>query len=232
MDKRIGWPAAGIAFFYGTVWTIYEVQDRKMPDLLADILLAVALVAISILVIVLTRNIWVWTRPIRKRYAFQVSVHRRDKPNPLQWLVDRAEEQRDNPVTHLIVTDRIWSSFDRHAKSPYLALRIFYTNLGLYDLQIGQPEGYAYYNSDRLPDRIISERGFNNVPAGAKSYISLNVYIPPKFLEDICKEVESDTKELRGLELREIKASVHIKDNARQVWWLLGAERTFFRPNR
>ncbi len=231
MEKRIGISAAILGFSPGIVLGIFEVMGWKMPEQLAVVLVVIMVVAGVIALVVLLHSIWIWTRRIRNRYALQFPVYRRDKPNPLRWLIDRAEEQRDNPLTHLVVTDRIWSSFDRHAKSPYLALRIFYTNLGLYDLKVGQPEGYAYYNSDRLPDRIISEGGLNNVPAGAKSYISLNVYIPPEFLEDVCKEVESDTKELRGLELREIKASVHIKDDARQVWWLLGAERTFFRSN-
>jgi len=149
-------------------------------------------------------------------------------------LLEIAERQKDNPVTHLVITDRIWFEFKREAKLPFIWVRIFYKNLGVNNLMITLPEGYAYYNSERLPDRIVSQEGRQNVPAsGGIGQFDLNIYIPLGFRDDVCVEVDNlPRREIRNLQLHEISAKVYIKgDDTRFVKWSLGGERTIFRPN-
>ncbi len=150
-------------------------------------------------------------------------------------LLDIAEKQKDNPATHLVITDRIWFEFKREAKLPFIWARIYYKNLGVNDLMITLPEGYAYYNSERLPDRIVAQEGRQNVPAnGGIGQFDLNIYIPLGFRDDVCAEVDNlPRREIRNLQLHEISSKVYIKgDDTRCVKWSLGGERAIFRPNR
>lgn len=149
-------------------------------------------------------------------------------------LLEIAEKQRDNPVTHLVITDRIWFEFKREAKLPFIWVRIYYKNLGVNDLMITLPEGYAYYNSERLPDRIVAQEGRQNVPAsGGIGQFDLHIYIPIGFRDDVCIEVDNlPRREIRNLQLHEISSKVYIKgDDTRCVKWSLGGERVIFRPN-
>ncbi|MFC2033805.1 hypothetical protein ACFLTT_00155 [Chloroflexota bacterium] len=150
-------------------------------------------------------------------------------------LLKIAERQRDNPVTHLVITDRIWFEFKREAKLPFIWARIFYKNLGVNDLMITLPEGYVFYKSERLPERIIAEEGRQNVPAnGGIGQFNLSIYIPIGFRDDVCAEIDDVTKnkEIRNLQLHEISSKVYIKgDDTRCVKWSLGGERAIFRSN-
>ncbi|MFC2065835.1 hypothetical protein ACFLUO_02070 [Chloroflexota bacterium] len=149
-------------------------------------------------------------------------------------LLDIAEKQRDNPITHLVITDRIWFEFKREAKLPFIHVRIYYKNLGVNDLLITFPEGYAYYTSERLPDRIEAQEGRHNVPAnGGVGIFDLNIYIPIGFRDDVCMEIDNlPRREIRNLQLNEISSKVYIKgDDTRFVKWSLGGERAIFRPN-
>ncbi len=203
-----------------------------MPATLAYTLLTIAAIAALVFILVLSHSIWVWSRPKRQRYALQSPIYKRDKPNPQQWLLDIAQGQRDNPLTHLVITDRIWFHINRDAKRPYLTLRIFYRNLGIFDLLVEHPEGYASYKSEKLPDYIRASRGKNNVPAGRDGSFDLEVFIPDKFLTDVCTELDSITGELRGLGLEHMMAGVYIKGEEQLFQWYFGESRTIFRPNR
>ena len=150
-------------------------------------------------------------------------------------LLNIAEKQKENPITHLVITDRIWFEFKREAKLPFIWVRIYYKNLGVNDLMITLPEGYAYYNSERLPDRIVAQEGWQNVPAsGGIGQFDINIYIPLGFRDDVCIEVDNlPRREIRNLQLHEISSKVYIKgDDTRCVKWSLGGERAIFRPNR
>jgi hypothetical protein len=153
---------------------------------------------------------------------------------PLDNLLEIARKQRDNPVTNLVITDRIWFEFKREAKLPFIWVRIYYKNLGVNDLVITLPEGYAYYNSERLPDRIVAQEGWQNVPAnGGVGQFDLHIYIPIGFRDDVCLEVDNlPRREIRNLQLHEISSKVYIEgDDTRCVNWSLGGEREIFRPN-
>ena len=149
-------------------------------------------------------------------------------------LIDIVDKQKDNLITYLVVTDRIWFEFKCDAKRPYIWVRIYYKNLGIHDLMISSPEGYVYYASEQLPDRIIAKEGQHNVSAnGGICIFDLTIYIPPEFNKDISAEVDSPTGEVRKLQLHDMSANVYIKgDNTHSVKWSLGGERVIFRPNR
>lgn len=181
-----------------------------------------------------------WIFPLLGFVLFIYTIRQIGKVKPVisfkdKWLVDIAEKQKDNPVTHLVITDRFWCEFKREAKLPFIWVRIYYKNLGVNDLMITLPEGYAYYNSERLPDRIVANEGMQNVPAnGGIGQFDLNIYVPIGFRDDVCIEVDnSPTREIRNLQLHEISSKVYIKgDDTRCVKWSLGGERAIFRPIR
>lgn len=154
--------------------------------------------------------------------------------NAPDTLVEIARKQEDNPISHLVITDRIWFEFKREAKLPFIWVRIYYKNLGVHDLMITLPEGYAYYNSERLSDRIVAQEGRQYVPAnGGIGQFDLNIYIPLGFRDDVCLEVDNlPRREIRNLQLHKIITKVYIKgDDTRCVKWSLGGERAIFRPN-
>jgi hypothetical protein len=233
MEKRIAISATIVGIIPGIVLAIYEVMGWKMPALVAIILIIIASLAWVIALIILCHGIWVWTRPMRKRYALQFPIYRCDKPNPLQWLVDIAEKQKHNPTTHLVIEDLIWFSFNRDEKRPFLWLRIYYRNLGVNDLVITQLEGYAYYKSEKLPDYINGGEVKNNVAAEGIGIFDVNVYIPSQFVKDVCAEIDSPTGELRDLGLHELCPKVYVDgDITHYIRWNIGQRRLIFRPNR
>jgi len=234
MDKRIGWPAGIIAFVSASILAAFEVQQMKMPDTIFVVLVAVLVGTGTMAFIFLFHGIYVWVKPVLKRYSFGVSIYRRGKPNPLQWLIDIAEKQKDNPTTHLIVRDRIYFEFKRDALCPYLWVRIFYSNLGLHDLLISKPRGFVYYGGAQLPNKIEFDEGQSNVSAnGGNGEFDFKIYIPKELVETVSRETDSETGEVRRLELHHISAKVYIKgDNTRFVKWTPGGDRVIFRPNR
>ncbi len=154
--------------------------------------------------------------------------------NVPERLVEIAERQRDNPTTHLIVRDRIYFEFKRDVIRPYLWVRIFYNNLGVHDLLVGRPEGFAYYDGEQLPDKIELEEGQNNVPANdGNGEIDFKIYIPKGFVEKVSKETDFGTREIRKLQLHNVSTKVYVQgDTTRFVKWTLGGDRLIFRPNR
>ncbi len=233
MEKRIGWSATTVSISAGIVLAIYEVMEWKMPDIVANVLIAITSLAGFIAVTVLCHSVWVWSRPIRKRYALQLPVYGRDKPNPMQWLLDTAKEQRDLPCNHLVFTDCVWFDFSRDDKRPRLRIQISYKNLGIYDLSVGQPYGYVSYKSEQLPDHIIETEAHTTVPSGGIIPFHLDVYIPKEFHADICAEMDSAMGEIRGIDLQGLKVKVHAKaDDAPSVLLSLWAAKMVIRPNR
>ena len=191
-----------------------------LVDIMAAIAVAVVIFAASKTLLPHLAANWVIRTPVFRR-----------RPNQFQWLFDQAEAQRTNPSSHLVVTDRIAMRLLRDKVRPYLWVRVYYKYLGVHELVISQAVGYASFNSEQLPDNITrNEGGYTNVAPGGTVLFDLNIYIPPEFLEDFCREY--DAGEIRGLGLRDVRAKVWVKDNdAPPVPLGLDADRMTFRVN-
>ena len=234
MDKRIGWPATTISVCAGIVLALYEVvAEWTMPIGLAKTLLGITALAGFIAVIWFCHNIWVWARPSWQRYALRFPIYDKTKPNPLQWLIDIAEKQRDNPYTHIVLTDCIWFSYNAGEASPCLRIKIYFKNLSIYNLVVGMPEGRVIYKGEELPNPIPKVSGGCNVVPGGDIIFDLSIYIPDKFKEDICSETGSSTKEIRNLSLGGLRSEVKIKDDAKIALWNIASQKSklVIRPN-
>ena len=156
------------------------------------------------------------------------------KQQEFQWLLDMAENQRANPTTHLVITDRIIMGVQLDARRPLLALRVCFANYGVNDLVVSNPEGYPYFGKERSSDYIRDDGCKHNVPAGnTATTFNLDIYVPAEFLEDVQREVESTSSEVSGISLRQLRANVRAKDEGPiEIEWSIGGHREIFRPNR
>ena len=156
------------------------------------------------------------------------------KQQEFQWLLDMAENQRANPTTHLVITDRIIMGVQLGARRPLLALRVCFANYGVNDLVVSNPEGYPYFGKERSSDYIRDDGGEHNVPAGnTATTCNLDIYVPAEFLEDVQREVGSASGEVSGISLRQLRANVRAKDEgSTEIEWSIGGHREIFRPNR
>lgn len=231
MSRRIAIPATIIAFLAPTILAIYEVMEWKMPEWLAKALIAIAAIAIIIAIIVMLNGIWVWISPIRKRYALRNPLYREDKPNPLQWLIDIADKQRDNPSTHIVLTDSIWFSYTRDAVLPCLRLKVYYKYFGVHNLIVGHPEGFVVYKGEELPNFIQGGEGGCNVTPEEDIIFDLEIYIPEKFKEDMCTELYSGTGDIRNLSLNKLKAKIQVGNNPKTILWHITPTKMIIRRN-
>ncbi len=71
-----------------------------------------------------------------------------------QWLFDIAENQIQNPTSHLVITDRILMSNHLDHKRPLLGVRIIFANYGVHDLIVSNPEGYPYFGAEKSDDFV------------------------------------------------------------------------------
>ena len=153
-----------------------------------------------------------------------------------QWFLDMAEKQRENPTTHLVITDRIIMDVQLEARRPLLRLRVVFANYGVNDLVMSNPVGYPEFGNERSSEYILDEGGQHNVPAGnIATAFNLDIYIPEAFLDDVRKEVESPSGEVRGKSLGQLRAKVRAKgEGSPEVVWGIGDPRSreIFRPNR
>lgn len=239
MDKRIVIPATVIAFFPPLALAIFEVMEWKMPSWVAVALLGILAAGGLIAFVFLLRGFWTWSSPFRNRYALQVPIFRSDLPDVNQWLFDHAERQRDNPTSHLVITDRIIMGDNLGQKRPWLRVRVCFTNLGVNDLTISQPEGYPYFGDEKSSFHIRDEGGAHNVPAGhSGTSFDLDIYVPPEFLGGVRAEVASASGEVTNISLRYVQASVKANvEGSPKVGWSIGgriggSRKEVFRPNR
>ncbi len=206
----------------------------KMPESIFIALITVLSIMGGIAFVILIHSIWIWirSRTIWKRYALRLPIYRRGEPNPLQWLIDEADKQRDNPVPYLVVTDCILLEYKRDMKRPYVKLRIIYTNFGIHDLKVAGAEGYVRYDGERL-ERIDPEGGRSNVAGGCgTSALDVLAYVPHDLVEGLSRDMESTTREIRKLELNELSVKVYVEgDDTRSVKWNLGSSPVIFRRN-
>ena len=233
MQKKLGISGTVVAVTLPIILAVYAVMGWKMPTWIATTVIVIASFAALVALTVLFHSIWVSSIAKWKLYALQFPLYRKDRSNPLQWLIDIAEKQKDNPTTHLVVTERLWlrSSFNSDDKRPFVQVRIHYRNLGVNDLLVSEPEGYATYRSEKLPNYIKGGKGYSNVPAEGQGIFNLDVYIPPEFIKDVCDELNSPTGELRHLGLSNVIAEVYIKDDDTKIsGWNLGNEGVIYRP--
>ena len=234
MEKRIGIAAGILAVAPAVGLGIFEVMGWTMtPQIAVTLLIITGITEITALG-VLSHGVWLWSKPMRSRYGWRWPLYRRDKPNPHQGLIDMAKLRQGNPITHLVITDRIIMRFDRDDARPYIRLRISYANLGLNQVLVGDPEGYAYFGSTRLPEYIRDMGGKHQSPAGhTGSGFDIDVYIPPEILKNLCDEVDSASGEVRSIDFRQVSAKVRVEvEGAPVIPWILGAHREIFRPNR
>ena len=178
-----------------------------------------------------------WGKFVRMRFRKPFVLNpetESQKQQEFQWLLDMAENQRANPTTHLVITDRIIMGVQLDARRPLLALRVCFANYGVNDLVVSNPEGYPYFGKERSSDYIRDDGGKHNVPAGnTATTFNLDIYVPAEFLEDVQREVESASGEVSGISLRQLRANVRAKDEgSTEIEWSIGGHREIFRPNR
>lgn len=197
---------------------------------LGYIFISIALVLGVIVVAEKTGRRFTFHSPIELTRKGRVSNH---QPSPDQWLLDRATEQQHNPIPFLVRQDTLMMRFTKDARRPKLSIRIYYTNLGIYDLEVGYPEGYPSYQSEQLPDFIRAIEGKTNVPAhGGRWSVDLNIFIPEEFMKPICEELESEDGIIRGIELNGVTAKVWVKGDSEIHRLSLGQPRMTVRQNR
>lgn len=178
-----------------------------------------------------------WGKFVRMRFRKPFVLNpetESQKQQEFQWLLDMAENQRANPTTHLVITDRIIMGVQLDARRPLLALRVCFANYGVNDLVVSNPEGYPYFGKERSSDYIRDDGGKHNVPAGnTATTFNLDIYVPAEFLEDVQREVESASGEVSGISLCQLRANVRAKDEGfTEIEWSIGGHREIFRPNR
>ena len=207
-----------------------------MPKEIAILLLALLGIMGFAAVGVALHKAWeiLWP-PLRTNWGLQFLIYRK-RPNPLQWLIDIAENQRRNPISHLVITDRIIMGVHLNDHRPRLQVRVCFTNLGMHDLIISQPEGYPYFGNEKSTDYIRDEGGYHTVPDGnSAASFNLDIYIPAEFLDGVRKEVESPPGEVRSISLGRLRVMVRVSaEGAPSVRWSIGARENteIFRPNR
>jgi len=151
-------------------------------------------------------------------------------PNEDIRILNIARLLRQNPCRHLLVTERIVHEWHLEGSRPHITLQVSYTNIGLYDLQFGRPEGFAWWQGDRLPERIQDDGGRNNVPVEVSSFTRFDIYVPQDFIEDVHREISSDTGELKSLNLQQVTANVWVMgDSEPHRWSLQPPNGTFFK---
>ena len=185
--------------------------------------------------LVARKNLWGKFVRMRFRKPFVLNPETESqKQQEFHWLLDMAENQRANPTTHLVITDRIIMGVQLDARRPLLALRVCFANYGVNDLVVSNPEGYPYFGKERSSDYIRDDGGKHNVPAGnTATTFNLDIYVPAEFLEDVQREVESTSGEVSGISLRQLRANVRAKDEGSiEIEWSIGGHREIFRPNR
>jgi len=235
MGTRVSVAAFLVTLGVGVVLGIFEIkEDWKMPDLVAVAIVLVAGGAALIGVAIVAHGMWVWSKPLRNRYSFQIGFHRRDLPDPNQWLLDLAKNQRNNPTSHLVITNRIIMGVRLTDKRPWLWVRVYFTNFGVNDLTISQPEGYPYFGNEQSDDYIRDEASTYTVPAGnSATSFDLKIYVPDAFLEEVRNEVESLSGEVRSISLGRVRARVWADaEGSPTVRWSIGGDREVFRPNQ
>ena len=237
MKTKIGWASGAVIVFAVPILILtYTAQDKKVPDsIFALVVVSLALVLLWAIPTWLAIHVVLplWGRA--RSYKYRWPMVSKNKPDPNRWLLDRAEEQRDNPRSHLVFTDRRVMGFTRDAKRPILTIYIYYKNLGVYDLLVSQPEGFPTYNMEQLPEPVRSRagRGPNNVPVNEGGVFHFDIYIPPDFLEAVRKEVDSITGEIRNFGFSDVGAKVQVKgDSEREFIWSLDEARMIIWPNR
>ena len=235
METRITIAAFLITLGSGIVLGVFEImQDWKMPSQIAIVIVAISGVAALIGLGIVMHGAWVQTRPFRAKWRIRNFLYRRDVPIPHQWLLDIAEKQWDNPTSHLVITDRIIMGVHLDDRRPRLQLRVTYTNFGVHNLVMSQPEGYPYFGYEKSEYYKRDEGGQISVPAGhTASSFSLDIYIDAEFLDDVRSEIDSSSGELRGITLGQVRAMVRAgAEGAPSVGWGLGGPGAVFRPNR
>ena len=205
-----------------------------MPDRLAITLVVAMGIMALVATLVMVHGLLGYMKPLYYRWVLQSPIRRRETVNPHQWLIDLVEKQRQNPTSHLVITDRIIMGVHLDDKRPRLWVRVYFTNFGVNDLTISQPEGYPRFGDEQSDHRIEDEGGCHNVPAGnSATSFDLNIYIPDPFLKDVRNEVESLSGEVKSINLAQVRARVQANaDGSPIVSWSIGTRRETFRPNR
>jgi len=233
METRLLW-ASTVGFAVASLFLgVYEVQGERMPEWLETTLKIVIAVFLLISVSIVLDVGWKWLRPRLHSLGLRSPIYNKDRPNPHQWLLDKAQKQQESPTSYLVVTDRINMGFSRDAKRPMLRVQIEYRNLSVHDLQISQPEGYVFYQGERLPEPLPDAHGLNNVADGGQGMFRFDIYIPPEFRDAVCSEEDTGTREIRNLAFNGLVAKVWVHGDDSPVRWGLGAgDNMAIRPNQ
>ncbi len=145
-------------------------------------------------------------------------------------IIDRAKKFKENPSQNLLITEYVIHFWNLEGKRPYITLQISYTNIGFYGLQIGKPEGFVRWKSDRLPERVQDDGGKNNVPVDVSSFTRFDVYLPQDFVDEVYSDISSPTGELMSLHLDKVRANIWVAgDSEPHKWSIAPPSGIFFR---
>ena len=210
MERRIGTFAGIASVSVFLVLAIYEVQEWKMPDRLAITLVVAMGIMALVATLVMVHGLLGYMKPLYYRWVLQSPIRRRETVNPHQWLIDLVEKQRQNPTSHLVITDRIIMGVHLDDKRPRLWVRVYFTNFGVNDLTISQPEGYPRFGDEQseITASKMKEAAIMCPAGNSATSFDLNIYIPDPFLKDVRNEVESLSGEVKSINLAQVRARV------------------------
>ena len=228
MDTRI-FLAAGLAIAAAAALPgIFDSQGWRMASWLGTGLVVFIAVMGSVAVGAVVHSLWRATEPIRKSFGLRWPFYRRDRPNPLQWLLDEADRQRDNPLSHLVFTERLITHQERNPGRPYVRLNLTYHNYGVHALLAGMPFGNVSFGRDRLERIELEHDGQNTVPANHIGVLHFDLYIPPALSENVFNEIDSE-RGLVSLDFGGLTIRVQLQDDTEHtLTWRLDSANGFF----
>lgn len=152
-------------------------------------------------------------------------------PSASQWLLEIAEQQRQIPASHMVVSDsRVMDfryDYQHVIRRPYVRLRIEAKYLGVHTLEVGTPSGYPTCGGEQLPDYIRAEDGHTNVGPSGIVIFNLDIYIPEEFMHEVIKEYENGV--IKRLSVAGLTASIRVRGDSDTTNWHLPSGLSFKR---
>ena len=141
-----------------------------------------------------------------QNWGLQVPVYRK-RPNPLQGLIDIADEDRETPVRNVIVTGRFIDLNHLDDASPHVLFRIHLINCCIYSIFFEGIEGKCDFQNSPL------ETDIDNYQGGGRSrwlrrhqgIIRFRQFIPQEIVDRIKSDIASDPSLVRGFSLSSVK---------------------------
>ncbi len=166
-----------------------------------------------------------------RSYRYLWPMHRKDAPDPNQWLLDIAREDANDPARHLIIRRQTFINceFSPEKYRPWIELGLTIYNGGVHDILVGPAEGHGIYKGNELPDKIESDGG-SRKPRGHEHVFKMKQYILPEIAKEIHQE-RMGTGTIRSVSLSAVRLTVTSEGpNGRTIQIQLGHSDTFLAP--